>query len=272
MFVLSSLQRLRRYLDVDDNVKNNRYLTNFLYSASREIQAFVNRELESKLRTEYFDVDAPGRIEFFTKAVPVTSITSIDHDTTGLFSGSESSLTDFYPGTDGRSVVLDHPVSVGPKAIKVVYTGGEATHGTQSAWAVVSTSGFAAGKFVFGQTSGAWGIIVSASGTTMVIDVLSGAFIEGETIAESDTEGGASTGDTTTLSSIDAQSLAEKIPEYAMAAEMQIRQTFTRRDTFEMTEINKEGAKYWTTPSGIGRHWGLTREVRSMVQQFRRYL
>ena len=273
MILLSSLHRLRRYLEVDDKPENNRLITNFLTSSSREIQRYVGRELLSQSRTEYFDIEAVGQMEFWPEAVPLSAITSIEYDSTGLFTGSETTLSNFYIGAGSNSFVLDVPQAMGKRVLKIVYTGGVATHGTRSTFTVSSAGVFVADKFVFGSTSGAWGIVVSLTASvTLIVETLYGVFEAAEVLNQAAKEG-ASAGDgvTATLDTITAQSLAEQIPEYATAVEMQLRYLMRRKDNFELASTQKEGQRYNENAPMFGTHEGLQREVRSTIQHLVRY-
>jgi len=267
MLLLSSLLRLRRYLDVEDKPENNRLITNFLTSTTREIQQYVGRELELKSRTEYFDIEAAFQLEFWAKAQPITAITTIKHDSTGLFNGGESTLSDFYIGIDELSFVLDTPQQPGRKALELVYTGGLSAHGTQSTFVLTTPGAFVADKFVFGSDSQAWGIIKSFSTPNIVVENLYGIFEDGEVLNQAAKEG-AKIGDgiTGTISSITAQSLAEASPEYAQAVEMQIRYMVRRQDNFELASTQKDGQRYRENGPQFGTHEGLQPEVRSMLQ------
>lgn len=273
MFLLSSVERLRRYIGVDSNKDNDRLLHTFLAAASNNIQNFVGRNLELSVRLEYFDIDAV-KLEFFPKAVPVVSIVSVKHDITGLFDGNETDLSDYHVGANNESIVLDFAQTKAPRSLRVTYKGGEAVHGTQSEYVITGVEGtFQANKFVTGVTSGAKGIVVSqTSGPTLKLENLYGTFQEDETLNESDTEGSTANGTTANLSSITNQSLAEKIPEYALAAEMEVKYMYTRRDAFHITSIQKEGSAFRSTEARRRTDFFMLQpEVRSLLLPYRRY-
>ena len=223
--------------------------------------------MESKSRTEYFDILGAWQIEFYPKANPVTAITSIAHDSTGLFTGSESTLTNHYIGLNGDSIVLDNPTTIGRKVLELVYTGGVAVHGTQSTFTLTSPGVFVANQFVWGSTSGAWGIVKSFSTPTIVVENLYGVFEDGEVLNQAAKEGAnAGDGVTGTISAITAQSLAEQFPEYTTAVEMQIRYLYRRKDNFELASTQKDGQRYKEKAPAFGTHEGLQPEVRSAIQ------
>jgi len=274
MLMLSSLNRLRRYIGCEDNVQNNRTLMNFLTATSKNIEGFINRDLKLELRTQYFDVDAI-RINYYPKAYPISSITSVYSDTTGLYDGSESEEVDWYIGSDSKSIVLDTPVVKGPKGLRVIYTGGIAAHGVQSTLALTSMSGtFTAGNFVTGSSSGAIGIIVTtATATPLVVETLMGVWEVGDVLTSQSSEGSSTNlpGVGGTVSAITAQSLAEANPEINMACEMQVRFDWKHKDDFENAGVNKDSTTFRRKEKALylSGAYKLQPEVRSILQAHR---
>lgn len=276
MINLSSVNRLYRYTQLEVNTANTRYLTQFLYSSSRNIQKFLGRDFEQNTYTEYFRVE-PRIQQFWVLGIPVSSITSVDNDSDGLFDGSETALTDFYTGPSDRSVVIDDFINPGAKSLKIVYVGGVATQATKSTFTIdMGVGSFVAGKFVTDSVTGATGIVVSfVSDTSMVIDNLSGVFAVGSTLTMQDTEGGDDSGPTTQITSITSQSFVEQFPDIAMACEMQTRFDMQHKFTFELTEINKEKTVRLKPsdsfePSMINTYMGIRPEVRNLLRPYRR--
>lgn len=275
MFLLSSLDRLRSYIDIEDTTANNRLLTTFLLSTTKNIERFLNRSFLKESRTEYFDVENESQISFFPKALPIASVTSVYSDSTGLYDGSvEGELTDWYIGKDNNSVVLDYPIIPAQKGLRIIYTGGLATHGTRSTLALTSVVGtFTKDKFVTGSLSGAVGKITSTvTATPLVVETLMGEWESGDVLSLQNTEGGADVSNiSATVSSLTAQAACELYPELSMAAEMQIRYMWKHKDDFENSGVNKDGTKYRDTAKKAVNIYLLRPEVRAMCQGFKRY-
>lgn len=125
-----------------------------LATVSGAVERYLARGVESMARTEYFDVEPCTRL-IRLHAFPVTVLTSVHFDPDQAF-GSSTALT----STDYTNPVLDDQglmtfrfpfVSVGRRALKVVYTGGMAA----SAAAFVTAYPDIAGA-VDTQTSHEW--------------------------------------------------------------------------------------------------------------------
>lgn len=275
MFLLSSLDRLRRYIGIDDTTANNRLLTTFLMATTKNIEKFLNRKFLSQSYTEYFDVESDIQMTFFPKAIPISSITSAYADSTGLYDGSvEGLLTDYYIGKDSNSVVLDYPIIRAPKGLRIIYTGGLSAHGTRSTLALTSIVGtFTAGNFVTGSLSGAVGKIVSTAAVTpLVVETLMGEWEVGDVLSSQATEGGANISNVSaTVSALTIQAACELYPELAMACEMQIRYMWKHKDDFENRGVNKDGTIFQDLPKKAVNIYVLRPEVRSMCQGFKRY-
>ena len=272
--LLSSVERLIRFLCVEDTATNRRVLNQYLYGISAQIESYLNTKFSLVSRTEYFDV-RPNELEYWVQGVPITTITSVSHDIDGQFDGSESTLSDSHTGKLDKSVVLDYEVTPGKKALKIVYTGGYASTPTKSTFAISSIQGtFLADKYVTGATSGAVGIITATTAATpIIVDVLYGAFEVGESLTMQTTEGGADTsGVSAIIDSKTVESLAEVVPEVPLACEMQIRYNVTTKGDFEVSKIEKDK----TTRRDMdklffsGKFVDLQPEVRSMLSRFKR--
>lgn len=236
---LTSLKRLYRYIGGEDSLTestaNDKILLGWIVSVSARIEKYLNRLVEKKERTQYFDTTY-NRNVYYPDAIPIDSISTVKDDWSGLFNGSETELTDFYPGSDYESIVLDYPVPhVTKRGLQVVYTGGMAENPTRSTFAVTGKSGgWTAGNFAEGQTSLAMGEIISSTSDSITIDNYYGAFQESETVLEQETEGdvGGASG-TAVISSITSQSLVEAYPDIARACELECRWMWKHRMDFE---------------------------------------
>ena len=108
------------YTDEDDR------LDQLIAAASAQVENFLCRSLEATTFTEYHTVESSNQLSLFLREPPVTSVTSLEYDSTGQFSGSESSYdSDEYilDGTTGELRWLAQP-PVGFRAWKIVYAGG----------------------------------------------------------------------------------------------------------------------------------------------------
>ena len=184
MLLVSSYDRLRRFLagqgndPLTDNANNRRDLSVWISSTSAKIEQYLKRSIETESRTEYHDVTY-GRDEYWVKGVPISTITSVKVDSSGLFDGSESTLStdDYYIGAQDASVVLTSPRSwTVRRGIEIIYTGGLATASTRSVFAVADSTGWTVDDFCFGETSGAFGIVKAAGSNSLTIEILYGIF------------------------------------------------------------------------------------------------
>lgn len=239
---------MRRYLGDSDEWLTDAYrqktiLTNWILAVSKTIEKWLNRKLEIESRTEYFDITY-NRVQYYVKAIPIVSITSVYSDSSGEFDGDEDEESDYHVGENSRSVVLDYNFSYTAKrGLRIIYTGGLAYHGTRSEYAVSSlVNSFTAGNYVVGETSDAEGIVRSASSTSITVEVIRGVFEAGETLTEYTGEGsdGAS-GTSAVLSSKTTECLAETYPDIVRAAEIQVRYMWKYADSFELSDTSRDG-------------------------------
>lgn len=247
--LLSSYDRLLRYLagqgndSLTDDSNNRRDISFWISSISAKVETYLKRSLETESKTEYFDVTY-ARDEYWVKNVPISSITSVKLDSSGLFDGSETTLSsnEYYIGSQEASVVLTSTKSwTIRRGLQIVYTGGLAVHGTQSIFAVADSTGWNVDKFCFGETSGAFGIIKAAGSNSLTIEILYGIFTVGETLTEYIDESMNTSDASTTLSSKTRTSLAESYPAIVNACEMQIRYMHSHRNDFENDSSERDG-------------------------------
>lgn len=251
--LLTSYERMRRYLsgqdadNFEDSYKHRRDLLPIIQAVSKQIEFFCGREFYIESRTEYFDCNGSEK-EFFVQAPPVTTVTSVYEDPTGLYDGSESELTDPGISADSRSVIVDNLTALGFKAIKgvrIIYTGGLGYHAAQSVFTVTGSSGtWTAGQYVYGSTSGATGIVKSydSENARLTVEVLYGEFEADETLTEYTTEALATAGDATaTLSSKYRTALCEAYPDLVRAVEIQCSYMYRLRNSFEQSGVTRNG-------------------------------
>jgi hypothetical protein len=273
---LSSYQRLLRYCGGDsiltDNAINRRQLGSWLPSISDAVENWLNRGIEIKTITEYFDVNFNTN-EFYPKQIPVISFTSVYSDSTGLWDGGESELSDddYHAGTNNDSIVLTfaRPYEA-RRGLRAIYLGGLAYHGTQSVYAATITGTFTIGDFVHGGNSEAVGIVKAVTATSLTIEVLYGRFELGETVTEWATEDGIGAGTATAiLTTATKLGIAEAYPEITRGVELQIRYMMKNKDRFEQGSVNKDGTS--SRRGSIENDSQLQPEATMMLQHLRRF-
>jgi len=246
---LTSYNRMLRYLagrgdkNMTSSVYNRRDILYWIPAISDRIKNYLNRTVEIESRTEYFD-SASTICELWVENSPVSSITSVKEDTTGQFSGNETTLssTEYYIGVEESSVVLLYPRTYNAKkSLQVVYSGGLAYNATMSVFAVADESGWEVNKFCVGSTSGAKGIISAVDTKELTIDVLFGSFIVGETITEYDEETETTAGASTTISSKTRTALCEAYPQIVEACENEVRYMIQHKQDFENDSSERDG-------------------------------
>lgn len=272
---LTSWQRLRRSIGgndpFNDDAINKRKFLNFIPAVSRRIQEFLNRDLELTTHTEHFNT-LPITTEYFFENYPITSLTTVETDSTGLYDGSETTETDFYIGIHDSSIVLDSPATAAKKGLRVTYISGLATTATNSQYTLsdLGATEPSVGDFFIGATSLAVGIVtayVSAS-LLVTVDILYGVFQASETYTlQTEEESGTITDGTGTISSKDVISLAESFPDIVTACELEIRYFNTNRSQFE-TQANFRGQ---TSKMDLTREYSFLPEVRSLLETYRIY-
>lgn len=246
----------------------------WLISVSDQIEKYLNRSLLIEARTEYYDAKYQ-KDEFFIKGAPVTTLTSVYIDSSGLWDGSESELSNPYIGADSRSIVLANMLNwTARKGIRIIYTGGMAYHPVNSIFVVTNSNTPTVGNYMKGGTSGAIGIVSAWDNSTkkLTIENYYGKFEVGETLTEYTDEGETETTPavTATLDSVDRWSLAEAYPPIASAAEMQCRYYWVHSTDFENTGSMKDGTT--TRQRQDRRVLPLLPEVMNLLAPYRRMI
>jgi hypothetical protein len=120
-----------------------------------------------------------------------------------------------------------------------------ANSAVQSGYTMTSvTNAYAAGQYVFGQTSGSVGIVVSYTAGTKLLTIENyyGQFQVNETIkVYADEIQTAPLLVTDTISAIASPSLCDVAPEVVTACEMQVRYNYTHQKDFENSSTGKDG-------------------------------
>ena len=278
--LLTSFERIRRYLadeggdNLSSSVQTKRDLSVWMPSVSNKIENYLNRELLIKARTEYFDINYAD-LQFWINAPPVTTLTTVKIDSSGQFDGGESTLvsgSDYYLSNKNDAIVLSNPESyTGFRNVQIIYTGGLAYHGTRSTFVIVTAGGsWTAGKYMVGSSSLAVGLIITASNTAPVVEILYGVFEVAETLTEYTSEDQSdATGITATLTSKTITALCESYPAIVEACEMEIRYLRKYKDSYENTGITKDGTTV-RRDSREKKRLRLQPEVIDMIDPFRR--
>lgn len=259
---------------LEDNLEHKRRFLTLIPSVSNRVENFLNRNLELKSYTEFKD-SLPETKQYFILGIPITTITSIHQDSTGLYNGSETAEGDFYINKNSDGFVLDSPVTPEKSGLRIIYTGGLAVHGVNSTYVLTSenTTALVAGNFVIGNDSLTQGKVFSKSGATIVIEVLYGVFDLGEKILGYTSEGDTSpiTDADAILDSVTSLSMAESFPDIVTATELEIRYMDDHRSDFENISSQKSGTQrnpLLNADSGRS-EYDLVPEVRSLLQPYR---
>ena len=237
---LTTYRRARIVVGAADNNENKRLLSGAISGVSSVIEEWIHRLVELTSRTEDYNIEE-GQRTLFTKAFPITAITSIKTSPTGVFGGEETTLTanvDYIIGAGGRSVQFLSSLTSGRKALRAVLTSGLATT-TANTTLVLGSLGataFTAGRFVLGSVSGAHAYIVShvvGTGVT-VLEMISGVFQVGDVLSEYTAElltGTATASCTGTVTSITTQSLVDLYPALASACENEVAYFYSAKNS-----------------------------------------
>jgi len=252
---LTSYERLRRYIGdesaiggLTDSAINKRLLLTWIYSISDRVEQYLKRSIELTSRTKYFDIGYAQK-EFWVMGVPISTITSVKADSTGLFGGDETTLDtddDYHIGTEESSVVLlsnsYSSTNTVNRGLQIVYTGGLAESATRSIFVVASVTGWVVNHFCIGSTSNSVGIVRAVGAASLTVEVLYGVFEAAETITAHTSEDGSDVAvATTTITSKSQTALCESYPAIVGAVEGEIRYMWKHKEDFENNASQKDG-------------------------------
>jgi hypothetical protein len=271
--LLSSYDRLLIYTGRTDDLETKRRLISILAAISARIEDYLNRDLELTTYTEYFDVE-PGVMEYFPRATPIQTITSIYADQFGQFTGTEFALSDYYIGAKGTSFVLRFPQIEARRGIRLIHVAGEAADPVTSTFTMtgVSVGGFTLGKYVVGSLSNAVGVVKASATSPLQVSTLYGIFKVGETLTEYAEEACTNaTGISGTLSAITSASLSQVRPAIVQACEVECRYWDRYKFDFDAASVTKSGYtrrdRYATADS-----YSLQPETRALLDPYRRII
>jgi len=132
---LTTTPRVKLILGMpEDKTTDDGVIDAIVASVSKRAEQFMGRSAKITARTEHIDVERDGAGQLFRVAgFPISSITSVKVDSTGQYTGSESTLTvgDEYAllrnGEMGIIKILSSLIAT-PGGLQIVYTGGMATN------------------------------------------------------------------------------------------------------------------------------------------------
>lgn len=285
---LTSLNRVKNALGIT-NTDSDGNLSRLIASSSKQIEYYLKREnaIQSTTYTEYFN-PFRGQTVFRLKAYPVTSITSVYIDSTGLYTGSQTLVpsTGYIVGVDGKTLHLTGGYSnsnaypfngVYPKSLRVIYIGGLASDPVISSWTKSSDSGgtLAVNNYIKGESSGAVSKITARGDGTISYESIYGLHTA-ETITEYDSldnslSGGLGlsnpTGVTATLTAATSLSLAESYPDLTFACELYVRYLNKNIDQFGNITVSRDGETRSSRADNASNS-SLTPEVRELCNAY----
>lgn len=282
--LLTSLNRIKAGRGVSKAAEDV-LLGQLIHVASQNVETHLRREGSIQLtsRVKYFSPSL-GQRSFALPAYPVSSITSVYTDSTGLYTGDETLLasTQYLVSEDGRTLILTADPAINynmpgvyTKSLKVTYTGGLASTPVISSW-TKSASSFTVGKYIQGGTSGAIGKITATASGTISYESYSGVFEASETITEYTTytidlsDGGlsAATGVTATLTAVTTQCLAEAYPDLSTTTEFYVDYLFRNRHDSDSVQIIGDGGAQRSSNADLKNDFFATPMIRSLLRRF----
>lgn len=127
---LTDLSSVKSYLNVTGSGEDTK-LGLLIDYASQLIESYLDRYTESAERTEYLDVEFNQQV-FSLRGYPVDTgeTVTVTHDTGWDFAASDDLDSDDFTvlGNDGLLNIPWFRLTPGPRALKVVYTGGMAAN------------------------------------------------------------------------------------------------------------------------------------------------
>jgi hypothetical protein len=275
---LTNINRMLRYIAGNNDqaasgymVKRN--LQQFISSTSKNIIDWLDRDIELKERTEYKSISY-RQTEFNLNAYPVSSISSVFVDCTGLHNGENDSELDedsYTVNEFGDKLVTDQVVYwTHKRGLKVTYTGGISSTCARSTYSITGITGLSsisAGLYCFGDDSGAVSTVYTSNANSMTIDVLYGTYADNETVTMyTDEPKTIPAGVSATLSTCTIKSLAEECPEIVAACENEVYYRWKNKGQFENSSTQKDG-----NSTRGDRSPKLRPETIMMIHKFKRY-
>lgn len=275
--LLTSYERAKRFLCVEDSAKNRNVINQYIYGISAQIENYLDRQFLKQEYTEFHNI-FEGEREFWLKAVPVNSITSISVDPTGEFTGSETPLSNSYIGSTETSIVLQYAQIPAKRGLKIIYDGGVSTTTSLASMTLTSVIGAIAVNQFVETILGAGGLVKSYNSISkeITIDVLFGAFNVGDTlIFRANEDSGTIPSLSAVIQSKQVTSLVELLPNIALAVEVQMRYNVKTVTDFENKTVDQDSVSRRDTQTELtfrGAYQDLQPECRSLINGLRRYV
>lgn len=291
--MLSSIERMAFYLQVDpgkgrvgginaDSPQQRRVrrsLMQWAQTISTSFESYLNRDMIIMPRLQYFDV-LSGALAYFPKAVPIVEFITVENDATGQFNGSQWTLVkdqDYYLGSEGTTLQIWFDLLIpGPRYLKVEYIGGMAYHAVNSTFTVsdvLGTGNIVEGRYAYGVTSEAIGKVISFEDGSLVLESISGIFMEGEALSfQSAIYAQDIPATSATIAVIDKRSLVEQYPDLSLALEIELRYMDKHQLDFENTSAGGvQGSTYRHNATDMGAYI-FQPETLGILNRYRRYL
>jgi hypothetical protein len=124
---MTTLTRVKAILAEGVDSRGDTLLAQLITEVSAVAESFMRRQALSASTTEYFDV-GPIMTRFQVRGYPITSVTTIHNDPDRAYGSSTLVSSDDYAAySDIGQIAFDYAMSVGNRALKIVYIGGMAT-------------------------------------------------------------------------------------------------------------------------------------------------
>jgi len=260
--MLTSLNRLKQLYGIKpENEDKDVEMSRVIQTVSRRIESYLHRNIKKQTYTQLINPHEDQMV-FRPLGLPVTSITEISTDDTGLFTGDESVLSsdNYIKSMDGRDIIINAGLGVTPT--RFIYIGGLAEDPTISTWVLGSLSGTPeVGDTVFGETSLAKGIVTYTSGTTLKVENFYGEFILNEPLII-----GNATATLTTLTSV---CLAEVAPDLALACEIQSNYIAKHLSDFENSTTERDITSRKSPNADLQSVYIFLPEVKDLLEPYR---
>lgn len=274
--------------NVSPNTKEDVEISRAIDATSANIENYLKRNIKLQTYTEHFS-PIPGQFRFNLRAYPVVSITKVETDSTGRYTGSQVELDpdSYIIAENGKTLVLDRLLAPwnSSKSLRVTYYGGIASSPdiTEVSLSSELISEFeyeyeadeiiSEGDVIIGQSSGAKATFLDSRTVTNDDDSetyllrmrnVYGIFEEGEDLVIYTDSTDDSQTLTNTIETIESQSLAEAAPDLVLACEYQTRYYYKHQSDFEnnSTDTNAQ------TRRGPNGEKGFLQEVKDLLDNF----
>ncbi len=280
--LLSSLNRIKLLNNIPlTQATNDVSIANALAGVSSRVENYLKRRIK---KTNYSQVLAPNIEENFLRlvATPISSITEVSYDSTGLFNGNQTIIpaTSYRISADGKDIIFNdvnffpYNINLMPAMVRVNYVGGLSEHATISILRIDDLVGTPLiGDIVNGFDSGAYGRVVKVALDVTVddeevdqiyVEMTSGAFVDGEDLTI-----GASTA---TLNQHDRYSLAETHPDIVQAIDIQSWYIHKNKSNLENATFEADTVSRRSPASDLAVNYNFLPDVRATLEQYRNKL